>query len=301
MQSRDDEDIGCFRWRIRTRNGEGALRPPLRHSLLPPPPFARFAFYSQRPIVACSMKQMHIERVLFRRRVPTTCVDTLAAVTTVYVHENLSLCEWQWVSARHSSRVFTYQSEEHSHPPRVEFGQTIPGTIRGLENGSNDSNSGFREEVFKLFSRNFYSRIDRRLSIIHQPTITSSVTSSRRICQRWEAISSGGNRGAHRSPIFPRQRKGCSVAINTPRFSFTLPPLKVTSLSSNNPNLQIWRGKRERDSRWSDLIRKIFEFGKGERFESFSDYSLLELFQNLGFSYVSFFFCKFYGTRGGIE
>lgn len=92
MQSRDDGDIGCFRWGIR-----GAL------CAAPSSPFARFAFYSQRPIVACSMKQMHIERVLFRR-VPS--VDT---------YENSSVCRRQWVSgrvARHSSRVFTYQSGE---------------------------------------------------------------------------------------------------------------------------------------------------------------------------------------------
>lgn len=200
MQSRDDGDIGCFRWGIR-----GAL------CAAPSSPFARFAFYSQRPIVACSMKQMHIERVLFRR-VPS--VDT---------YENSSVCRRQWVSgrvARHSSRVFTYQSGERSiRTPRL---------AHGLENAAEQIPEQRLETKFSTFSK-FRVENNQR----HHP-------SSRRICQRREEISLEEGEAAS-IPNFPTSGKG--AAINKPIHAPPNPSLRVAQsprlLSSNNPNLQV--------------------------------------------------------------
>ena len=69
----------------------------------PPPPFARFAFYSQRPIVACSMKQMHIGRVLFRR-VPSD------------VRRYVELCLCAEGNGLACSLYLHIKVEEHSHP-----------------------------------------------------------------------------------------------------------------------------------------------------------------------------------------
>ena len=69
----------------------------------PPSPFARFAFYSQRPIVACSMKQMHIGRVLFRR-VPSD------------VRRYVELCLCAEGNGLACSLYLHIKVEEHSHP-----------------------------------------------------------------------------------------------------------------------------------------------------------------------------------------